>query len=901
VAPTGTERLTLLNNGNFGIGAIAPSANLQVTGNAYVSKALETTNVFVSNGLDVGPGTLGTNVVVFSNISGGANTFVMDSNGRVSIGAGTQGGGSLLSFGQLASTNKIITLYDSVNSDDPVTTTNFVGFGRNINALRYQVPSSITDRHVFYGGSSELARITSTGVSILTGANPTSNLQVTGNAYISNAVTTTNVFAVTATVPGFTSQFTVNGGGTVTWSAAGYLFWDTRVIVIPAWRNAAYATGGYWDINCPATGNIVSNGGTVTCTGAGIPVGGWAALYYRVVPGTSQASVQANFLLKDYTDTTYSPDSNWILLAVRNGTTNELKWMPGNTTIPLGGTFYTPSASFDKVQVAGTVVVDSTRSASFLNVFSSNALTTTNVFANTLTMSNATSTINVIGSVTATTFYGAVAGANTGAFSNLYSANSVTTTNIFAAGFTSNAANTVFNFDTLTIPFMSSTTLNVATVANVSALVGGDNTLFANLFVSNSVTATNLFASSGLDVGPGVLGTNVFVFSNAYGLSNVMVMNSLGRVGLGTTNPGSLLSFGQPVLNKIVTLWDGNAGDNPSSATNFYGLGINNSILRYQVDSTSARHTFYGGSSEYARFTNLGLSILTGANPTANLHVQGNIFASNALQTATVVATTANVTTLNTASIFGTNLNITSTSNLSTTNVTTLNAVSIYATSINFAATGFDTANIKLLNVWQISNLYNLDLLSTLSVPTANIQTLNVSTPILASSGLYMNLNATYSLNGTGNWYGNIASTWTSNLYTLFAPNPTASWTKYGSNPFVSGPSTNGSFKFSQSGPWAFTAVITSDNNIKTLALSSNTSDIHSNLADTNVWEYVYRIGVGQDPSIPITIPFFVNDPNKYYFLDIETANQTDNIHRTRYTNTAAEAYTGSYVILKPV
>jgi hypothetical protein len=380
-----------------------------------------------------------------------------------------------------------------------------------------------------------------------------------------------------------------------------------------------------------------------------------------------------------------------------------------------------------------------------------------------------------------------------------------------------------------------------------------------------------------------------------------MVMNSLGRVGLGTTNPGSLLSFGQPVLNKIVTLWDGNAGDNPSSATNFYGLGINNSILRYQVDSTSARHTFYGGSSEYARFTNLGLSILTGANPTANLHVQGNIFASNALQTATVVATTANVTTLNTASIFGTNLNITSTSNLSTTNVTTLNAVSIYATSINFAATGFDTANIKLLNVWQISNLYNLDLLSTLSVPTANIQTLNVSTPILASSGLYMNLNATYSLNGTGNWYGNIASTWTSNLYTLFAPNPTASWTKYGSNPFVSGPSTNGSFKFSQSGPWAFTAVITSDNNIKTLALSSNTSDIHSNLADTNVWEYVYRIGVGQDPSIPITIPFFVNDPNKYYFLDIETANQTDNIHRTRYTNTAAEAYTGSYVILKPV
>ena len=89
--------------------------------------------------------------------------------------------------------------------------------------------------------------------------------------------------------------------------------------------------------------------------------------------------------------------------------------------------------------------------------------------------------------------------------------------------------------------------------------------------------------------------------------------------------------------------------------------------------------------------------------------------------------------------------------------------------------------------------------------------------------------------------------------------------------------------------------------NIKTIALSSNTSDVHSNLADTDVWEYVYRIGVGQDPSIPVTIPFYVDDLNKYYFLDIETRNQTDNIHRTRCTNTASEAYTGSYVILRPV
>ena len=231
------------------------------------------------------------------------------------------------------------------------------------------------------------------------------------------------------------------------------------------------------------------------------------------------------------------------------------------------------------------------------------------------------------------------------------------------------------------------------------------------------------------------------------------------------------------------------------------------------------------------------------------------------------------------------------TANILTLNITTANATNMTVSTLNV----YTSSNILSGNL-VTANITNLTVSS-----QANVQTLNVATPIPITSGLYMNLNATYTLNSTGNWTGNIASTWSSNLYTLFAPNPIASWTTYGSNPLVTGPTANGGFRFSQTGAWAFTAVITADNNIKTLALSSNTSDVHSNLADTNVWEYVYRTGIGQDPSIPITIPFYVNNTNKYYFLDIETDNQTDNIHRTRYTNTAAEAYTGSYVILRPV
>jgi hypothetical protein len=95
--------------------------------------------------------------------------------------------------------------------------------------------------------------------------------------------------------------------------------------------------------------------------------------------------------------------------------------------------------------------------------------------------------------------------------------------------------------------------------------------------------------------------------------------------------------------------------------------------------------------------------------------------------------------------------------------------------------------------------------------------------------------------------------------------------------------------------------VLTSDNNIKTVALSSNTSDVHSNLANPGVWLYCYRISVGQDPSVPVQIPFYVDSTSKYYFIDFEAMNKADNIHRTAYTNVTAEGYTGSYVTLRPV
>ena len=53
---------------------------------------------------------------------------------------------------------------------------------------------------------------------------------------------------------------------------------------------------------------------------------------------------------------------------------------------------------------------------------------------------------------------------------NVYASNAIHTANIVAAGFTSNSTNTVFNFDTIDIPFLGATTLNVASTTNVYSL-----------------------------------------------------------------------------------------------------------------------------------------------------------------------------------------------------------------------------------------------------------------------------------------------------------------------------------------------------------------------------------------------------------------------------------------------
>lgn len=86
---------------------------------------------------------------------------------------------------------------------------------------------------------------------------------------------------------------------------------------------------------------------------------------------------------------------------------------------------------------------------------------------------------------------------------------------------------------------------------------------------------------------------NRFTVGRDMGYGPIASTNFLGSVGIGAANPGSALSFGTPIANKIITLYDGNPADSVSTATNFLGFGINSATLRYQVAAVSDVHRFY--------------------------------------------------------------------------------------------------------------------------------------------------------------------------------------------------------------------------------------------------------------------------------------------------------------------
>ena len=551
-------------------------------------------------------------------------------------------------------------------------------------------------------------------------------------------------------------------------------------------------------------------------------------------------------------------------------------------TFYTGGLGATPTAYFDPNLRVGLGTTSPNSNLQVVgNVYASNAVTTTNIFGNTLTLSNAMSTLNVVGSVIASTLYGSIAGSNVGAFSNLVSANALVTTNLFA--------------NTLALSNATST-LNVVGSVIASTFYGsiaGSNVgAFSNLVSANALVTTNLIANT-LTMSNATSTLNVIgsvIASTFYGVvagSNTGSFLSVSANTLTLSNAAASITGNLYVSNALSSANAFLSGNlNVQQTANIFVANIANIYTTNIVGFVGSQWTGQIGSTiYYINPVGIGTSVST-----SNLTVTGNIYVSNAIYTSNLIL--GGLTTGGFLQAQGAG-NVASVSTIPIgsggTNQTTYGTTGgiLYYDGTRFQAASGITASTA----------------STLNVTTANITTVQTNSFIPAASGIFMNLTATYTLTNTSNWLGNIAGTITSNLYTLFAPLPgTSGWNTYGSSALVNPPTVNGGIRFNQPGPYVITTVISADSGLKTIALSSNlgnTVDIHSNV--TNVWQYCYRFPFGDVNPWPVTIPVYVTSTSQYYYIDYETNNQTDNIHQTAYTNAAAQAYTGSYVIIRPV
>jgi len=110
----------------------------------------------------------------------------------------------------------------------------------------------------------------------------------------------------------------------------------------------------------------------------------------------------------------------------------------------------------------------------------------------------------------------------------------------------------------------------------------------------------------GGNTSPEGLGRLGFWTSNTGGAEGVpeerMTIRASGDIGIGVDDPTCKIDFGQTVQNRIISLWRGSTGS--SSSTDYYGFGVNASTLRYNVDTSSALHRFYGGNTQFGYVNN---------------------------------------------------------------------------------------------------------------------------------------------------------------------------------------------------------------------------------------------------------------------------------------------------------
>jgi len=148
------------------------------------------------------------------------------------------------------------------------------------------------------------------------------------------------------------AQFTLSGGGTITWGGAGgRLKWTARFLAISMERGQTFSDG-HLSIKQPtgpiAAGNVY-DGAARACDASGVVLNSWEALYAVHTIGGDSVAV-GSFQIRRYTHTFDAP-SNWFLVAVVNADDNTVKLGTGLTLAA------NTSSSYGSPMPNGTVVM----------------------------------------------------------------------------------------------------------------------------------------------------------------------------------------------------------------------------------------------------------------------------------------------------------------------------------------------------------------------------------------------------------------------------------------------------------------------------------------------------------------------------------------------------------------
>jgi hypothetical protein len=201
-----------------------------------------------------------------------------------------------------------------------------------------------------------------TGSTGSTGAQGIQGVQgIPGPVNLTDALNSSSTtYALTANqgrllLEGRMAQDIMTGGGAISWN--GTLHWDgVRVIVLPVSASDGYSANGYFDLAIPPDGTVINaymaaGATTVTCA-AGFPLAAWTALYYRLTVGATNATDHSRWVIVQHGGA-WTPDANWILIAMHNGDEDSLYFAPKSKWLYLGQ-IYTDDRSLQTVKADPT-------------------------------------------------------------------------------------------------------------------------------------------------------------------------------------------------------------------------------------------------------------------------------------------------------------------------------------------------------------------------------------------------------------------------------------------------------------------------------------------------------------------------------------------------------------------